>query len=153
MSHTVHVVTAAPGLIESAIPGIIVGIVSATVAILLGQRVETMAKKRKLGDMLGVEIMDIVKIMGFMRLERHSYDFQDSGKTLPRKVYDGLVNSGNIAEFDLALQRDLYYFYECERTEEYEQMWNMAEKVFDEVEDFRRKNKWYWRKSYKITLL
>ncbi len=114
---------------------------------LFGRWVSSKEKKFRLGEMLGVEIEDIVGVMNPNRLERHSYDFRDLYEIIPRKIYDGLVNSSNISEFDLDLQKKLHHFYEYDRVEKYEKMLDNIEDVSARIKSFRLRNAWPWNKN------
>ena len=84
-----------------------------SVAIVVGvyywkKREEKRGTRYKLADMLSIEVSDIGKMVRSDRLRRPDQAFRNM---IPRKIYDGLVFSGNIADFDKEIQIKLYYFY------------------------------------------
>lgn len=95
----------------------------------------------KLGEMLNVEILKIVRLFYYADLDRCTITPSYFLTIFPRGIYDGLVNSGNISNFDKNIQKKLYEFYRYERISDYDSMNNILHAIAHDVDQFIKKNK------------
>lgn len=134
-------------LSSHALEGLIVGLV-AVLVYMVKKHDQSTKLKYDLATMLSIEIDLINDRISGSRMNRPiapaSYDIID----VPRETYDGLVNSGNIANFDINLQRLCQKFYGYERRREYDKMEGKVVDLIQELERFQRKNYVLYRRIY-----
>ena len=66
----------------------------------------------------------------------------------PRAIYDGLVSSGNIGDFDTDLQKSLHRFYQHMEAKEHWGDEGYVRSISDKVERIRSCNTSYWKRFW-----
>ncbi len=109
------------------------------------KHVEAKDMKFTISQMLVVELSRINRSLSSSNLDRFNHIPLHSMKFFPRSIYDGLVSSGNIAQFDWDIQEKLHDFYVHEKRREYDHIDSKILDIYRMVDDFKLKNRTWWR--------
>ena len=94
--------------------------------------------RRSLADMLGVEVLNIAELINPIDMGRAAITPEPQ---ISVEIYRGLVSSGNIAKFDVEIQKKVREFYGHGGKHRFEMMRSQIKDVIKMVDDFRRKNR------------
>ena len=100
--------------------------------------------RRNLAKTLGVELGEIADMLNPIGIHRAAIDPATTYPKIPTAIYDGLVGSGNVSNFDTALQTQLYRFYRMGEENCLKIMRTEIIGTIKAVEDFRRRNSKRW---------
>jgi len=90
--------------------------------------------------MLLVELDAINKMLNPKNEERAAISPNIAYLDIPDIVYQGLVNSGNIANFSQEIQWSLYNFYSSKKRKQFGNMKNYFPEVYQMVSRFKKAN-------------
>ena len=127
-------------MLEQLVPPIVNGFVIALVLMstyFVQKRIEHKELRRSLADMLGVEVLNIAELINPIDVGRAAIT---PVPQISVEIYKGLVSSGNIAKFDVEIQKKVHEFYGHGGRHRFEMMRSQITDVIKIVEDFRRKN-------------
>ena len=128
-------------LLEHLVPPIVNGVVITLVLMstyFVQKRMERKELRRSLADMLGVEVVNIAALINPIGMGRAAITPEPQ---ISVEIYRGLVSSGNIAKFDVEIQKKVHEFYGHGGRHRFEMMRSQIMDVIKIVEDFRRKNR------------
>ena len=128
-------------LLEHLVPSIVNGVVITLVLMstyFVQKRMERKELRRSLADMLGVEVVNIAALINPIGMGRAAITPEPQ---ISVEIYRGLVSSGNIAKFDVEIQKKVHEFYGHGGRHRFEMMRSQIMDVIKIVEDFRRKNR------------
>ena len=128
-------------LLEHLVPPIVNGFVITLVLMstyFVQRRMERKELRRSLADMLGVEVLNIAELINPIDMGRAAITPEPQ---ISVEIYRGLVSSGNIAKFDVEIQKKVREFYGHGGKHRFEMMRSQIKDVIKMVDDFRRKNR------------
>ena len=102
---------------------------------------KTKRQRCKAAEMLLVELGAMGKILLRRDGERGAFRRKIAGADIPAGVYERLVNSGNIADFDVETQYALYRLYESKRREQWDSMNDQLPEITKMVAKLKQDNK------------
>ena len=101
--------------------------------------------------MISLDVIDIIEKLNSQNSSRFLPNSLNSHQSLssfrPRRsptigsdIYDGLVSSTNISNFNISLQSKLRIFYNYLKEENYDMLSNIALSTLDDIEEFKDQN-------------
>ncbi len=127
-------------------PPVISGVVIAFVAMVTyvwQKSMETKLQRYRMAEMLLVELGTIGKVLCRKNAERSAIRRSIAGSNIPAGVYERLVNSGNIASFDVETQYALYKLYESKSLKQWHIMQEQLPEISKTVAKFKQDNKFH----------
>lgn len=131
-------------IIRSILSGAMIGVVG-MLMYFAKRRMEHMNERCKLTEMLKVEVLHIAEIT--QSTSRTRGTFPKYYTLVPSyNIYKGLVNSGNIAIFDVETQKRVHKFYDYGNNHDITVLSENAPDVMTVLENFEKRSKfWKWR--------